>query len=727
MRAAILGLFATLALAWSHADAGQVTAAPTAPPSPAPVAPGPTAPGPVVPRIGHVEFGARLTGISGDPARFQRLRDLRSGPTLERLRYNRDTDAWVAQAAVDHAGYRDQRYFVGFQRYGRLKTTFEWNQVPLFSSTDTRTPYRRELEGVLRLDDVLQAAVQNRTATKDVFLGEMQPFDLRSRRDVADARVGYEVSRNLDLRVSMTSTARTGEQAFGGGFAQGHSVELPAPLHHRTNDLNATAEWSNDRGMARLAYDGSWFRNAVETLIWDNPLRISDQMSSTGEGPSQGRTALWPDSTAHTISGAASIALPARTRAFGYLSIANWLQDQALLPFTINSAIPPIPLARSTAEAEARIVSMNYRVTSRPSRPLWLTAQYRLYDFDNRTAHLPETQYVRLDGDVAPAVTGGNEPFGYTRHFVDVDASYSLQRFVALRAGYGVERDNRTFRVFEETTEHTARAAIDSTALSWGSARLQYEHSVRTGNGLDEQALSDIGEQVSLRQFDISNRVRNRVSAMLQVVPLPMLGLDASVGIGQDNRPDAAFGLQDNDVRSVTVGVDVTPAEAVQLGASYGFENYSTLQRSRQANPGPQFNDPTRDWSTDMDEDVHTVGASLDLPRLTSRAAVHVGYDYVRSSARYRYLLPPNTTLPAPVQLRPILNRIQRASVDLRYTLMSQVALGVGYTYDGYDVDDFALSPATLDSPIFPALIDLMYQWRPYTAHTGSVRLIYDW
>ncbi len=55
------------------------------------------------------------------------------------------------------------------------------------------------------------------------------------------------------------------------------------------------------------------------------------------------------------------------------------------------------------------------------------------------------------------------------------------------------------------------------------------------------------------------------------------------------------------------------------------------------------------------------------------------------------------------------------------------MALGVGYAYDRYDVDDFALSSGTLDSPVFPTLVSLMYQWRPYAAHTGSVRLIYGW
>ena len=38
-----------------------------------------------------------------------------------------------------------------------------------------------------------------------------------------------------------------------------------------------------------------------------------------------------------------------------------------------------------------------------------------------------------------------------------------------------------------------------------------------------------------------------------------------------------------------------------------------------------------------------------------------------------------------------------------------------------------ALARAALDSPIFPALINLMYLNRPYHAHTALVRLIYQW
>jgi len=153
-RAVVLSIAITLAVL-APAAAGQ---APVAPASPD------TAPG-LAAAVAEVEFGGRLTNVSGDEARFQRYRDLRDGPTVDRFRYRRDRDTWSTEVAADHVGYRDQRYAVGFDRFGKLRTSFEWNQVPLFYSIDTTTPYRREAEGVLRLDNTSRLAVQNGAPT----------------------------------------------------------------------------------------------------------------------------------------------------------------------------------------------------------------------------------------------------------------------------------------------------------------------------------------------------------------------------------------------------------------------------------------------------------------------------------------------------------------------------------------------------------------------------------
>ncbi len=699
-------------------------------PAQAAQAPSPPPAAPDVEPVGEVDFGGRVSTGLGDVGRFQSYTDPRGGPRLNRLNYERNRETWLFAARFDNVGYRDQRYQAVLNVFGKVKASLDWDWVPTWYSGVSQSPYRQELPGVFRLDDATQLAVQNKTATVLAYGPQLHSFDTRVVRDIADARFTYSATEHTDLRVNYLSLGRSGHQPWGASFGFSNADEVPLTIDQRANQLTTDVEWSTPRATARAGYDGSWFNNGVEALIWDNPLRFTDQTTptaySTGDGSSQGRMAIFPDSQAHTVSASGSLALPGRSRAFAYVSLGTWLQDERLLPYTINTAITPIPLARETAEAEARITSVNYRFTSRPLPKLWLSAQYRLYDYDNRTPHFPVGQYVRLDGTVATSVTGGSEPFDMKRHFVDADLSVTPLPYLALRVGYGREHDERSFRFVEETTENVVRASVDATGYSWGSVRLQYDHAERRGSGLDEEVLDDIGEQTSLRQFDISDRNRDRVSAIVQVMPWDAVGVTVTASAGRDNRPDAEFGLQDNDMRSLGLSVDLAPRESLTLSGSYVFEHYRTLQRSRQANPGPQFDDPTRDWQTDMDENVHTVTLTA-TSRITSRWSLDALYDYMNGASQYLYLLPPNSTLATPQQLPELRNRYQRALVDVRRALSSKLALAFGYRLDKYNVDDFGRSPEILDTPLITTYLNTLYLWRPYDVQSGSVRLIYRW
>lgn len=722
---------AAFALALSTAASvplGAQQPPPSVPAVPAPAEPA-SAATPGIFDAAVVEAGAQITAFGDEPGRFHRYRDLRDGLSLNLATFQRQRETWAFLGSAERVGYRDQRFAVAFDRFGSIHASFEWTQSPLLLSRAARTLYVAENPGVLRLDDEIQSLVQNRTATFPQFAGRSSPFDLRTRRDIASVRLRYSLSEDLDVRLGFTSNNRSGAQPWGGSFGLSHTVEVPAPTDDRTNELSAAAEWSSERGMLRTGYDGSWFSNQVPALIWDNPIRITDQITTgqTGEGSSQGRMARWPDSTAHAVSVMGAVNLPARTRAHGYVSIGSWIQDQQLLPHTINTAIAAIPLSRPTAEAEARVLSMNWGVNSRPVRDVWLTARVRLYDFDNQTPRFAVGSYGRVDQSVSTSATGGSEPFGYTRNFLDLDASYTRIPHAAIRVGYGREHDDRTYRFFEKTTEHTLRASVDSVGHTWGSARLTLERSTRTGEGLDEEAFSDIGEQVSLRQFDISDRDRTRVTAIGQINPFDFLGLTASVGVGRDERPDARFGLQHFNTRFFTAGIDAAPRDGISFGVEYGFEGYDSLQRSRQANPGPQFEDPTRDWETDADEGVHSFTASIDLPTVAPRTSLRAAYDMSRSKSQYVYVLPPGSTLPAPRQLPAVRNDLQQATLEGRYDLSARSAVALTYWFDHYDVEDFALAPSTVEPLFFPTVTLLGYQWRPYSVHTVSLRVVYRW
>jgi MtrB/PioB family decaheme-associated outer membrane protein len=684
----------------------------------------------------QVDIGVRGTvyGSGSDAARYQRYRDLRDGATLDFFRYLKEGSGWQFDAAAHHVGYRDQRAAATFERFGKVKAAFAWDQLPLFYSGTTRTLFSQVSPGVFTLDDAIQG---NARLLPGAVASSASTFDLRQKRHTADARVVFSPSRNADITLALKNTQRSGAMPYAGTFGIGGAVaaELALPLDQRTTELSGALEWANQRAFARVGYDGSFFRNDQQSIVWDNPLRTTDAIN----GASRGRLALSPNSDLNTFSAAGSVKLPGRSRAAAYLSYGLMAQDAALLPFSINTT-HDLALPRTSANASANVTAMNYSFTSAPVRMLWFNARYRQYEFDNQTPEFHISEWVNWDSAIA---TGAHtsEPFGYTRHTFDGDAVFSPSRFVGLKLGYTREQTDRLHRVIEETTEDIFRASIDSTGLGWLTVRGIYEHSDRRGSPVHWQELLAIGEQPQLRHFDISDRDRVRMSAQALVMPVSMLSFSVTAGAGSEEYPDAYFGLRDNDHLVYTVGVDFVPRDTMNFGVSYGYEEYQALQASRTANPLParteaflsdptqQFNDPRRDWTNDTNDTVKTFAASADLLKAIPRTEVRVGYDWSRGVTTYEYGLAPNTVVALPVQFAPVRNELHRGSADVKYFLHTRLAVGMAYIFDRYIVEDFALGDlGGLALPASnPALLMMGYTYRPYTAHTTWARLTYYW
>ena len=673
-----------------------------------------------------VDFGFRGTAYAegSDEARYQRYRDLRNGFTVDAFRFAKATDARWLVVTSDHAGYRDQRYTAAVNEFGRVKATFEWNQIPLFFSQDTLALHTTESAGVLRIADSIQSGIQGGTTTLPGVVNQAIPFEMRLKRSIADLRLTYTASPTVDVDFFLRSTSKTGSQPYAGTFGFSNAVELAVPVDTTTTELGASLEWADTRGSARVGYDGSFFRNDIDTLVWDSPLRITDSSSS---GPFQGRMPLWPDSSLNAISAMGALNLPARSRAIAYVSIGNWSQDAVLIPFTINTALPVYPLDRPSAEADALVTAMNLSFTSRPAPTLSFLARYRSYDFDNQMPIFGVTNTISYDASASTYAHGGASPFGLTRRTFDGEVSWTPLPFTALRAGYTVEGIEQTQRYVDSTTENRLKLSADLTGTNWLTLRGVYEYGKRVGSGFDEQVLDDIGEQVSLRQFDISDRSTDRVSAIVMVFPLPSVSFSGTVSFGNDDRSPDAFGVLNGDGRAYSIGVDYVPRPEVSFGTSYTYERYATLQRSRQANPGAEFEDPTRDWTTDATERADTFTADLDLIKAVSRTDIRFAYTYTNADSLYLYGLPPNTTLPPISQLPAVVNKMQRATFDLRYYLNRHLAPGIVYWFDKYSVNDYANEPGTLNSIAQPSFLMIGYTARPYTANTFVGRLTYLW
>jgi hypothetical protein len=613
------------------------------------------------------------------------------------------------------------------------------------------------------------------------------PFDLRQIRNTGELAAKYSLTSAVDLDALFISSTRNGQQPWNASFAFNNAVELPQPIDQITNDVSVGATWSNLRGMFRLGWNGSWFTNHNQVLTWDNPIRITDFTNgstvfncpatgasgpwdcngySNGNGPAQGREALAPSNMMSIASAVAMYKLTPRTTLNGTLQFTNQRQDEQLIPWTINSVIdqpatfnnfPGLAvLPRSHADAEAQGVNALINLSTRPTRRTNVVVRYRYNKRDVQTPIFNATEYVRFDAVPEEIEEGFSTQFDISRHLLDASFSYAPGGWGTVRVGYGREDIERRGRGFADVGENIFRLSYDAYSNQYVTVRASFDSGWRRGSGFVETGVDDEagpgGTQPTLRYFDEADRDRTRASVILTVMPADAFDLFFQFAGGRDKympddsvpveRPGELFGLQRQIVTSYNVGANFHPTDVISAGLSYGRDSFGSLQRSRNANPppDPSWTDPNRDWTLDNDDKVNNVGLYLDLTRPVRNTYVHVGYDYSDSDNSFVHGGPRAAALTALNQfilLPAVENSWHQLIADVSYFLNARVGVGLGYYFEKLNVTDFN----TLDSdgPVgfapatgIPRLdwlggLTMGYGNRPYTGHTGSVRLIYRW
>ena len=586
----------------AHAQQRPVlTPAPEVLPAPEPAG-GETGTAATTPPVnGSVDFGFRGTSTSGDAARYERFRDLRDG-SWTRFLYGKATDSYLFDARAQNIGYRDQRYTADYMGgKGRFAGTFD--SIPLNYSYITSTPWVEQSPGVFTLDPAARQQVQAgqvvgipqtpaQLATPSIYRGLATPFKLQQLRKTAAFSGAYSPSRDLTLDGGFLSAKKDGHQPWGASFAFNVANELPLPIDHRTNDANAGLEWTRQRGMFRIGWNGSWFDNNIKQLVWDNAFRATSANPydpngySNGNGSAQGRMSVAPSNTLNSVSAMAMYKVRPRTTVNGTVAFTRMSQNDPLIPWTINPVIntPAVfaqfpnlaGLPRATAEAKVDGINAILNFTTRPSTKVGITARYRYNDHANKTAPFNGTEYVRFDA--VPEETGGfTERFDIKENLGDVNATFSVLPYTALRVGYGFDAFNRTGRSFSNMTDHTVRASIDTVGNAFVTVRALYEYTKRIGSGFSEDAIEEGGSQPGLRFYDEADRQRNRGTLLFVVNPVEIMDVTFSLAAGADSYggPGHEFGLLDNDNQAYNAGINVYPTDAISLGANYGRDHYA--------------------------------------------------------------------------------------------------------------------------------------------------------
>ncbi len=692
---------------------------------------------------GRIVTGAQDIQVDSKSSKFFEYRDIPRGFTFGIFYVNIEKGNRYFNFNFTNLRQKDGRYNLNFGEHGKLDVNFLWDKTPHRFSFDGKTLYvGREEGGVYyyTLSDQIQKDAQsapNITETRKIissFLTGAYPTGLELIRNKGVLDLKFTPSVPLTLRVNAQRETRNGTRPFGASFGFNHVVEVPEPIDYITTNIDLNAEYSKKWGTVLAGFAFSNFENNLQTLVWDNPFRLTDNPAGSyinGDSSALGRLALPPSNSANHIYLKGSLKPLKNTRINASVSFGKFSQDERLLPYTINPVLttyysgalnPP----RETAKAEADITSIDLNLNTKVIKNLYFSTGYSSYDFKNKTEELHLPGYTRFDQAWEPAVSV--EPYSYKRTKFYGDFTFNFLKNTSLKVGFasssierklGHEDEGKS----EETLYHTS---IDSNLTDWLLLRVSYLNSSR------EWSLDDIKKiypTFNFKRYHEATKDRQGLNLLVSVSPLTNLDISASYMQGKDDYTKSDYGLKNQDFTNYSFDLSYTIKNGSSFYAFYSNEVYKGSQRSRQS--GATYSTDIRDdWSADLKDKIDSYGAGINAVVKKDRLNLDLSYIYSKADGTSFLYSPPGRSagpdLAVNFTKKIDATTLQSVRAKLFWKLQPRVTMAIGYWYEQYDLEDITRNDLKVDMLLTGMAMYLGALEPGFKYHVGFVKFIYS-
>lgn len=691
-----------------------------------------------------VELGGEARLVNGEKSfGFQRDRDVPRGAFIRQLDFRHFTEGNPLRfefRSIDLL-QRDALFNATLESVHKYKLSFDWQGFARFWSNQNPSLLNEVSRGVFVAPEALRGGLQNasdsdlaRLAANAVSVAPK--VSIRSLRERNFITYTYQLRENLAMRLQYMNERRSGNRLWSQGTytrigtPSGDTFETPGqemfePTAYRTNEIGAELNYTRKNLLLGVEYRGSIFTNNQTSLTWQNPFRLTSEQASQPAGAlNRGRfaetqDALPPNNQAHTVTFNAMLLLPRSTRASALFSWSRWTQNDAFLPYTINTAItaPNLPagtpatslkaLPRPSLDGRINVLTQDYALVSRPWRALQLGVHYNDYDLSNETHEMLSPGYSafgdsfwRTSISSQPGITNPvqSEPKSFRRQRANVEAAIRPGMDLTWKSGYQLERYHRENRNVELMREHGLMTSLAYTPKSPVFAQAGFRYFDRTPDHYDPGGY----EPAFLRMWDQAQRVRKQADAVVSVNVTPTTSLSTSWFYLADTYDKANFGLHQMKTNSVNADLSWNAGENFGMTAGWGYDRtgYDYLMATKTAQPYNFRNN----WTRDTRDGVHYAQAGFTGSFAGRKGEYQLSYAVSLARMSINTVNPndivPTDTLNAKAYPFPdVKNQFHEFRLNTSYAVHPKVRLGIYYLLEPYRLNDFARDVVSPYSP----------------------------
>ncbi|HEX7180311.1 MAG TPA: MtrB/PioB family outer membrane beta-barrel protein [Thermoanaerobaculia bacterium] len=672
-----------------------------------------------------------------DSAKLYEYRDFDDGP-LGFLNINGEGagDRFLDFRA-SRIGRDDGRYTLGYGVIGRYSLAVDYNPIVHRFGNNGRMLFTRTGDGRYEIADATQAALQaaitaNQRQLNFAFLNNLlAPYiananvvDVGLQRDRLLARVDLGRTSALQWGFEYAREERDGTRPFGASFGFNNITELPEPIEYTTQDAEIAGEWNGDRAGVRFGYRLSSFENDISTVIWDNPFRLTSSTdpnayqspsASSVNGSSLGFADLAPDNQASQFFVSGRARFGSSWFLNGSAALINMTQDEALLPYTLNTAIQGINFDGSTfdptnpanlparnADNEVDVLNLSAQADTDIGESFDLTFRYRYYDYDNKSRRIALPGYVRFHG-VWEEIGRISVPYAYTRQDASAEFGWEIGRRSRLALSYGLQLWDREFREVESSDEDIFRLTFDTRPMDRLTVRARYELGDRSIDGYEvaamEESFLEHGEPNNLpglRKYAQAARNYDEYNVQTQWFATDAWNAIFGVTGRTEDYDESSHGLIFDDIFQYNAEVAFTPGDRLTFFLFGQWADRQTFQRARQSGATPSTR-PIDDWDVEFDESTATLGLGLTA-KLAERFTLDLSARRSDSNGDADFTaFPGGLPLSSPPRTEATdfdnYEDVELASIltHLGYRINDRFSLGFSYLWEDYEIDSFIL------------------------------------